>query len=173
MKLRPFQPCDAPAVVGWLRDEYTFHLWSAGKYATYPLTAKVFCLKNSENALDPHFLALTAVEGENEVVGYLSMRRLPACENEIRFATIVVSDEKRGMGLGKKLITAAAKYAFDILLVEKISIAVFSQNERAISCYRSVGFCFDENASPKEYACMGEKWLARLMILERNSFSGE
>ena len=169
MKLRPFKPSDASVITSWLKDEYTFLLWSAGRFPSYPLTAEKLIFQ-LESTADPRCLNMTALSEKDEAIAFLSIRLLPK-NDEARLCSIVVSDRERGRGLGRQLITAAAEYAFSVLSAKKISIAVFSQNEKAIACYRSVGFRFDEGMPDETRVCAGEVWTLRHMILEKTAFS--
>ena len=38
LRLRPYRPGDAAAIVTWIRDEYAFRQWCADRFEHYPLT---------------------------------------------------------------------------------------------------------------------------------------
>ncbi len=54
---------------------------------------------------------------------------------------IFIGEEKyRGMGYGSEALELLIKYGFDILNLHHIDLGVFSFNERAIKCYKRLGF---------------------------------
>ena len=168
LKLRPFKPCDAEQIVGWLKDEKIFHFWSAGKITPFPLTAKAFVRARKAREGNAREWAFCAVDENNEPLGFLTMRYPNDSHDEIRFGFIVVSNKMRGKGIGFRMLSSAAKYAFDFLDAQCITLAVFEQNMPAIRCYESVGFRFDETEKPESYTCMGETWSALRMVKKRD-----
>ena len=61
-----------------------------------------------------------------------------------------ISENYRGMGIGKILIKALLDWAENHPLIEKVSLGVFSTNYRAISLYKSMGF-IEEGRKVKEF----------------------
>ncbi|MEL3971158.1 GNAT family N-acetyltransferase [Rossellomorea oryzaecorticis] len=61
-----------------------------------------------------------------------------------------ISKNYRGMGIGKALLKALVDWAEENPLIEKISLGVFSTNQRAISLYKQMGF-LEEGRLMKEY----------------------
>ncbi|WP_059172241.1 GNAT family N-acetyltransferase [Bacillus sp. FJAT-27445] len=53
---------------------------------------------------------------------------------------IMISKEHRDQGLGKLLLKTLLDWAEKTPLIEKVSLAVFSTNQRAIALYKSFGF---------------------------------
>ena len=49
-------------------------------------------------------------------------------------------DENRDRGLGTDTVRAVVKYGFETLNLHVIRLYVYSFNERAIKCYKKVGF---------------------------------
>ena len=39
LRLRPYKPSDADAILGWIKNEDVFRKWSADRYDHYPITA--------------------------------------------------------------------------------------------------------------------------------------
>ena len=69
---------------------------------------------------------------------------------DVRFGHVLLDDSMRGQGLSKKLISAALDFAFEVLLADRISVAVIDTNECAKSLYNSVGmelYDFQENSA--------------------------
>lgn len=61
-----------------------------------------------------------------------------------------ISKNYRGMGIGKALLKALLEWAEENPLIEKVSLGVFSSNQRAISLYKQMGF-LEEGRLIKEY----------------------
>lgn len=53
---------------------------------------------------------------------------------------VMIDKEYRGLGMGKLLIRALLEWAEKNPLIEKVSLGVFSTNQRAIALYKSLGF---------------------------------
>lgn len=63
---------------------------------------------------------------------------------------VFVSKEYRGQGAGKMLLAALLEWARKNPAIEKVSLSVFSTNERAISLYKKMGF-LEEGRKIKEF----------------------
>ncbi|TYS89899.1 GNAT family N-acetyltransferase [Rossellomorea aquimaris] len=61
-----------------------------------------------------------------------------------------ISKNYRDMGIGKALLKALLDWAEENPLIEKVSLGVFSTNQRAISLYKQMGF-LEEGRLIKEY----------------------
>ncbi|UOQ44232.1 GNAT family N-acetyltransferase [Halobacillus salinarum] len=53
---------------------------------------------------------------------------------------MMVGEQFRNKGIGKQLIEELLEWATHHILIEKVSLGVFSTNERAIALYKSFGF---------------------------------
>lgn len=155
MRLRPYKSCDAGKIISWTDDEISFRKWTADRFENFPVTAEDFDNYYKKFDDSDAFFAMTAFD-ESGVVGHLLMRFTDEEQNFLRFGFIIVDDTKRGMGYGKQMLELAAKYAFDILKVQKITLGVFANNEPARRCYNSAGF--RETGVIEKYSIMGEEW---------------
>lgn len=63
---------------------------------------------------------------------------------------IMIKKEMRNMGIGKLLFTELLDWATQNPLIEKVSLAVFSTNHRAITLYKNLGFV-EEGRKIKEF----------------------
>jgi RimJ/RimL family protein N-acetyltransferase len=63
---------------------------------------------------------------------------------------MMIHKNYRGMGIGKMLLTGLLEWAERNPLIEKVSLGVFSTNNRAISMYKSMGF-IEEGRKIKEF----------------------
>lgn len=156
LRLRPYKKCDAKEIISWIRDEKSFHKWSAGLYGKYPITEDDMNHMYEEMAYSDAFYPMTAFD-ETGVIGHLVLRFLDDEKKELRFGFIIVNDQRRGNGYGRKMLLLALKYAFEILKVERVTLVVFDSNPQAFACYRSVGFR-ESNTECSSYNVLGEHW---------------
>ena len=102
----------------------------------------------------------------NGPVGHLILRYTNAAKTVIRVGFVIVDDNKRGMGYGKRMIQMAAQYAFDMLKAEKVTLGVFENNPSAYYCYKAVGFSEIVTKQEVVLEMLGEKW--KVIELELN-----
>ncbi|GFI61146.1 acetyltransferase [Clostridiales bacterium] len=167
LRLRPYKPCDAQIITGWLKDEYSFRQWSADRYKKYPITPDDMNLYYDGDRNNGCIWGMTAFD-DTGIVGHFTMR-FPNEENfeEIRLGFVIIDNSKRGNGFGKEMLSLAIQYAFDFLKVSKISLGVFENNEVALNCYHSCGFSTVKPEKVENYLCMGEIWKCIEMELWR------
>jgi RimJ/RimL family protein N-acetyltransferase len=157
MKLRPYKPCDAETILGWIKDEETFRRWSTDRYDHYPITPADMNHKyidcNGDCAEPDNFYPMTAIE-DGKPVGHLILRHTG--ENELRFGFVILDDSKRGKGYGKQMLKLALQLAFDIMKAEKVTLGVLENNPGAYYCYKAAGFQDVPMDEPEYYHLMGE-----------------
>lgn len=160
LRLRPYKINDAGTIIGWCKDEAAFRKWTADRYESFPITEadmnKKYMEDNGDCAEPDNFYPMTAFD-DSGIVGHLIMRFTDEKKKVLRFGFVIVDDAKRGMGYGKEMITLALKYAFEILMVDRVTIGAFENNMPAYHCYRSAGF---RDVKTEETICeiFGEKW---------------
>ena len=156
LRLRPFVPADASAVVGWITDERMFREWSADRYDHYPITEDDILAQYGPFAGTGAFFPMTA-EDETGPAGHLILRWLDDARTDLRFGFIIVDPAKRGKGYGREMLRLAQIFAFDVLKAARVSLGVFAQNLPAVHCYRAAGFR-EADAEPEIFAILGERW---------------
>ncbi len=160
--LRPYKPCDAEAIAGWIKDELTLRRWSADRFGDFPVSAGDINAKyidcNGDCAEPDNFFPMTAFD-ERGAVGSLIMRFVDGdARQTLRLGFVIIDDSRRGQGCGKELLRLALSYAFNILRVGKVTIGVFDNNPSALSCYRSVGFRECPDIEGEVCRLCGENW---------------
>ena len=134
--IRPASGEDAPALVA-LRDEVAAE---GGLIAATPGERSALEEELSLSALVSQGGLPLTLEVAGEVAGQLLVSRRPErYYAHIGEVAIIVSNRCRGLGLGRALMEAAVEWARAVGLA-KLSLAVFTTNERAIRLYRSMGF---------------------------------
>lgn len=150
--LRPYKPMDAVKITSWLKSEYLMRQWCADRYSHYPVTPEDMNSYHERYIDGQRSRALTMTDGE-EVVGYITLRTPASDTTEQRLGFVIVDDSKRGLGLGKALVSMAVKYAFETLGATKVSLGVFENNPSAIHCYEAAGFRRVSRPDTESYAC--------------------
>ncbi len=89
---------------------------------------------------DPDYRYLVA-EHENALQGYAMLCGLTAVERTIELKRIAVATP--GRGLGKAILRAVIRQAFEELRAERLWLDVFADNLRARAAYRAFGFVED------------------------------
>ena len=162
LRLRPYKPCDASTILGWIKDEDAFRKWSTDRYPHYPITAEDMNHKymdcNGDCAEPDNFYPMTAFD-DSGIVGHLIMRFTDAEKSTLRFGFVIVDDSKRGMGYGKQMLGLALRFAFDVLKVQKVTLGVLENNPSAYHCYKAAGFRDVTKDQPEYYQLMGENMM--------------
>ncbi|MDO5111400.1 MAG: GNAT family N-acetyltransferase [Clostridia bacterium] len=157
LRLRPYVSSDAAHIVSWCRSEFAFRQWCADFFDHYPLLPMEF--ESYARALDnnPRSFVMTGCLGQT-VIGSVSLRYPRDTDDTVRLGFVILDPAYRGLGLGKKLVQAAARYAFDYLDARRVTLGVFENNPSAHHCYLQAGF--RPNAKEPVFYCaiMGEEW---------------
>lgn len=167
MFLRHYKSCDAKEIVSWCRDEKTFQFWGGERFGKFPITEKTindkYYNENGDCIENDNFYPMTAVD-DGKAVGHFIMRYLNGDRKTLRFGWVIVDESKRGRGYGRNMLTLGLKYAFEIMMADRVTIGVFENNTPAYRCYRSVGFREAENAEDSFEEIQGTK--QRIIELE-------
>ena len=158
LRLRPYKPCDADAIIGWCRDQKTYHLWGGELIGPYPLSAEtlneVYFARNGLCAEPDNFYPFMAFDG-NEPVGHFIIRYPGGDPRVLRLGWVIVDAARRGQGIGRQMLGLGLKMAFEIMGAEKVTIGVYAQNESGYRCYRALGF---QSVSTRDTTVGGETW---------------
>ena len=166
MRIRPYIPSkDYEYLAKWLDDEKIHAFWCAG-LLPYPITPDAFHAFLEKNALVWTASAYVATEDDGQVVGFFCYSvNLEDNTGFLKF--IIVDNTKRGKGYGKKMLTLALQYAFQITGAEAVQLNVFAENAPARQCYEKAGFVersIDRNA----FAYKDEFWSRCNMVASRH-----
>ena len=164
MIFRTYKEEDANEILSWIQNEKEFRLWSADRYSNYPAEPSDINDNYLECKKASNFYPFT-LEDEGKIIGHLILRNPGEDENLIRLGFIIVDKKIRGKGYGKKLMEEAIKYAKEHLNAKKFNLGVFTNNESAFECYKSLGFKL-VSIEKEAYQFHDEKWDCAEMILE-------
>ena len=173
LRLRPYKPDDAEAILSWCDDELTFRRWTGDRYDKFPITAADMNRKyidgNGDCAEPDNFYPMTAFD-ENGIAGHFILRYTDEQKKVLRIGFVIVDSSKRGKGYGKVMIRLALKYAFEIFGAEKCTIGAFDSNPSAYYCYKAAGF---SDVSVQEKACCeicGETWSVLELEMDKKDY---
>lgn len=164
--IRDFCEKDAVKIVGWIKDEREFYHWSADRYGHYPISCDEI-VSNYKKCAEKTFFKPFMLEADGKAVGHFILRTPSSDPKVIRIGFVIVDKNERGKGYGKKLINLAVEYAKNALGASEINLGVFTDNEDAVACYRSLGFVFAPDDSDDEihsFDYKNEKWTYGKMI---------
>lgn len=107
---------------------------------------------------------LIVAEVNGEVIGWISFHSYnPKRLSHTGSMTLMITKNHRGMGVGKKLLKELLKWAEKNPLIEKVSLGVFSTNQRAISLYKSMGF-IEEGRKIKEFKFSDKEYVDDILM---------
>lgn len=147
--IRNAEPSDAEPLIKinmTVIDETLYMLRQPGE-ATYTKEGEVNKIKNFLN--DEGKLYIVAQAGK-DVVGYLDFQNGPwrRTAHSGSFSLFLLK-QWRDSGIGKLLMDNLIMWAEKSHLIEKLTLAVFSNNERAQNLYRKCGF-MEEGRCPED-----------------------
>ena len=150
IRIRPFLESDAVKILSWCDSEDIYYKWTAGVLGQYPAGLE-------QLARLGNVIRFTAVD-DNEPVGFFTLRNPGDTLDELRFGFVIVSPEKRGQGVGKKMLELGIRYAFQIYGVKRLTLGVFDNNFPAYFCYFAAGFRKIFPIESESYLLQGKVW---------------
>ncbi len=164
LQLRKYEKSDAKYIASWCENKTIFHMWCAGEYSKYPISADdINAYYDGKGKIQEH--KLTALS-ENKIVGHLTIRTVDFQKKIVRFGFVIVDNKLRRQGIGKKMISLALEYARTKLNAKKVTLEVFENNKSAYACYKSSGFKELQTPKTVSYDILGEKWICRELEYE-------
>ena len=130
--LREFRKSDAREVARWPTSSEDVRRW-AGNDPGWPVDVSVFGRWHAEPDVRPYVLC----DGE-EPVGYGEVW-IDEPEQEVELARIIVSPDRRGRGVGQRLVRLLLERASLVGLPDAF-VRVVPENGSALACYRGAGF---------------------------------
>ena len=160
ISIRPYEDAECGEVLSWIGDERAFYKWSAGRLGAYPPDPARFDELRSTKRF-------TATDGDI-AVGFFTARHPEGACAELRFGFVIVDPARRGQGVGREMLRLGLRRAFDDEKLERVTIAVFSNNAPARRLYERLGF--RDTGERETYPIMGEEWECAVLALERAEY---
>lgn len=76
----------------------------------------------------------------NQIIGNIGIESIAHTHRRAEVGLFIGDEKYRNKGYGAEALRLACKYAFDKLNLHSLYLNVFDFNERAIACYKKVGF---------------------------------
>ncbi|GAA0925058.1 GNAT family protein [Nonomuraea longicatena] len=162
IRIRAFEPADAPRVASWIDDERALYTWSGNSGFTLPGLADQL---TAFYAADPTRRGHTALTPSGAVVGHFMLRDLPDRET-VRLGFVLISPETRGQGYGEAMLRAAVRTAFADPSAQRVSLGVYPHNQGALRLYERLGFA-TTGTEEKIVEVDGAWWSSYQMTLGR------
>ena len=151
--LSPMTIDDAEDYTKWMNDRMvTDNIHS---------TAKVISSMNErewvENVLKRGGHTFSIILKENDkLIGNCGLMDTNYIDGNATVGIFIGDEENRSKGLGTEVISLLLDFGFNNLRLHNINLAVFDFNERAIACYKKLGF--KEYGRRHESYFLGGKW---------------
>lgn len=167
--LSPMCIDDAPKYVEWLSDfEVTKGLGNT-KLIPSVESERSWIAANLEKGL--YCFAIIDKETD-ELIGNCGFNDIDTARRIGTIGIFIGDEEKRSKGLGTDTLKALIGFGFDILNLNNICLQVFNFNERAIKCYKKVGFK-EFGRRHQVYPLNGNLYDEVYMEILRKDFFGE
>ena len=133
--LSPMRVEDAETYTKWLNDFSVTDGTGSSNRVTSLDAEKEWISQN----LSQHQFAIVRLEDDKLIgnCGYNELNHLSQCGTVGLF---IGDEENRNNGYGQDTLNLLLDYGFNYLNLKNIMLKVFSFNERAINCYKKVGF---------------------------------
>ena len=135
--LSPMCVDDAPKYVKWLNDFSVTDGLNGSKSVVTLEQEKEWIEKNS--GIGNYQFAVIRKE-DNELIGNCGFNELNLVNQTGAIGIFIGEEENRSKGYGREALELLIGYGFDYLNLNNIMLSVYSFNERAIACYKKVGF---------------------------------
>lgn len=136
--LSPCRPEDSEKWAEWFNDlEVTLPL---GDEAYVPFSPEK-CQEDVKNALQKQEHVFSIVARENDVlIGRCLLFGVNQVDRSAMLGIVIGEKSYWSEGYGQEALTLLLDYGFTLLNLNSIMLGVFAFNERAINCYKKVGF---------------------------------
>ncbi len=135
--LSPLSAEDYEQYVEWLNDfKVSDGIGASANVAT--ISSEKEWLESSSKSSNYPFAIVSL--NENKLLGNCGLSNVNFIRRTATLGIFIGNEKERGLGIGKEAINLVLDYAFNYLNLNNVMLNVFSFNEGAIKCYKSVGF---------------------------------
>jgi len=137
LRLRAFEPSDTATYHDWWNDPLLVPLQTTA--AVRPVSAAASAATVQAWAQESLIFCTVETLADKTMIGAINLWGGDPKNRDYRLA-IVLGRQFWGHGFGREILDFFIRHAFRELGVHRISLQVAAHNERAIRCYRAVGF---------------------------------
>lgn len=140
LELKKISKDDISILKKWINSERLCCQWSGGHFK-YPIDNDQMeaYLELVENEKDRDIAFIAMHKEERVPIGHIKIGQVDNKSAMFQFI-IIGESEIRGKGFGRQMLSLAVEYAFQKMELNTLKLRVFSFNERAIKCYKAIGF---------------------------------
>jgi len=133
--LSPMNVEDAETYVKWLNDlSVTDGVGSSCKITS--IDSEIEWITHNSNQYQ---FAIVSLE-DDKLIGNCGIQGIEQIRQCAEVGLFIGDEKNRNKGYGKEVLNLLLDYSFNYLNINNIMLKVFSFNERAINCYKKVGF---------------------------------
>ena len=138
--IRTAEPKDASEIIDVIKSVMKEKIYTLHDSDEYKETSKTIAKKISRFRKAPGKIFITAL-CENKIVGYAAFNNGDLRKTKHSgYLTIFIKKEFRGKSLGEELMNILIQWGKANKLIQKMTLAVFSNNKNAIALYEKIGF---------------------------------
>ena len=133
--LSPISLEDAERYTAWLNDlETTRFLTLASAQVTLQGEKEALAILSKEQSY------AIIEKGRDELLGNCGLFAIESVHRSAELGIFLGNSSRLGEGFGTEALTLLCDYGFNILNLNSIHLKTYAFNERALACYRKVGF---------------------------------
>lgn len=135
---------DVLPLVALRRDVLGEGSWFVQRPEEYTRTADETEARMNKLAASGDGVTLVARLPQARVAGFLTLERRPVARmRHVAYLEVAVAHAFRGAGVGRGLMMAGMDWARAHPELQKVGLAVFADNERAVALYQAFGFVIE------------------------------
>jgi len=168
VRLRPLEPEDLERAYAWMNDpEITYFLGM--RYPISRVEEERWLREASTNNNFASGLRLAIETKEGMLLGSIDLRNTSPEDRRASLGVVIGEPEYWSKGYGADAITTLLRFAFRQMNLNRVSLDLFENNERALACYRKCGFR-EEGRLRQDRFKHGRYWDAIVMGILREEF---
>jgi ribosomal protein S18 acetylase RimI-like enzyme len=130
--LRDATEDDLAKLMGWFADARSVNVWGGPKFR-YPFTRETF-------REDCHWGRMATFVLETPAGDFVAFGQVYERYERINLARLIVNPDRRGQGLGRRLVALLIEVGPSVVDRTEFSLFVYRDNTPALECYLGVGF---------------------------------
>ena len=138
--LRPIIESDFDKYFKWHLDEEIRFLAAIHPFAVTEKLEREWFEKVMEDSSNNRILFSIVHKSNDEVIGYFQLTNIDFISRKAFLGIVIGEKEFQGKGLGYEVLKLGLGYGFNYLGLEKISLDVIKNNEKALKLYKKIGF---------------------------------
>jgi len=135
--LSPIDIDDASIYVKWLSNPNISDKLHSTKRVFNELNEKEFLNKR---LLNGDYIFSIIRKSDDKLIGTISLNEIDNVDRTATIGIFIGDSDNHNKGYGSDALRAILNYGFGVLNLNNIDLKVFDFNERAINCYKKVGF---------------------------------